>query len=381
MSRYTDLSPLALAVYEHIKPRSSMRPISMGDVLRLDVLQPGAAQSADIPNAVQALLDARLITSMRHTVGDTTHTVFWPTGLKPITAPSLEEIRMASESKNSQLARLILKHGPISGTDLAAKAHEAGMNCPTKNIQGILAGHLTRGEIILKKRDGLNWYMTTNQAENDGAGHVMSAPVAQHTGAKQSEAEIPVNETAIESAELAEARRTIQSLHDSIDGMLSDWTDICQALDVSTHEEALQAIQLAETQLAQRNREIHTLKNDVAGANLVLSQLASKLNVEKFEDVPGAFDELTQALCTRAMQPEPAPGRLALITYCDNDADLQFLEPYVTEEDASQVALNQVNGGTNERCTLIRVLGEARRPRATWQPLAATLHGEHQEAA
>jgi hypothetical protein len=342
MSRYADLTPTAHAVLALIRPISSMRPISQGDI---GAMARTIALPDEIHDALEQLIDARLITSMRHTVGDVTQNVYWPTALKPITAPSIEEIRMASESKNSQLAALIVKHGPLSGSDLAAKAQERGMNCPTKNVQGILGGHLTRGEIIMKKRDGANWYMTPNQAAEwngkpegpaadidpttEAGAHVMSAPAAS---AKQSGDENPVSETAP---------------HD-------DKTAIIRALQVD---------------LAHRDRIIHDLRNDVCAANLIFSQLAETLKVERPEQIPDALDELTHALATRAMVAAPEPGRLALLLIDSADlTEIEVLDQY-DAHNAQQLAISNIEQGHAARAVVVRIIGEAKR-RVEWKEAA-----------
>ena len=187
MSRYTDLSLLALTLFAAIGKHSSQRPISLGDVLRR-----GGDKHADAGNAIQSLLDARLIATMTHIVNGKANVVYWPTGLKPIKAQTLEQISMASEPKNAHLARLVLLHGPIAGPALAEKAREGGANIPAKNVAGLLETRLKHGDIIARKIGGVTMYMTPNQAaglDGDGAAsggerdkqigaHVMSAPEA-----------------------------------------------------------------------------------------------------------------------------------------------------------------------------------------------------------
>lgn len=374
MSRYSNINPLAAEVYARIQPHSSLRPIAQSAIL-------GAFNRTTLPDAVhdalEQLIDARLISHMRHTLNGVTQNVYWPTGLKPITAPSIEEIRMASESQNSTLAKLILMHGPLTSTDLAAKAQAKGLNCPKKNVPGILGGHLTRGEVISKKHDGAVWYMTPNQAadwdenlrigaqmEADSAAHVMSAPPET----KQSGGEIPVNKASTESDELAEARRTIQSLHDSIDGMLSDWTDIRQALDVSTHEEALQAIaQLSDIAERAGNSEASLNKalayNRIAGD--LLADLEELLDVEHRDELLPRIRNLLIPVQVNVQ----AGGRLALLLIDSADlTEIEELDKY-DAANAQQLAVRSVEQGTAARAVVVRILGEAQR-RVEWREAA-----------
>ena len=361
-----------------------MRPISQSEIgAKARTLAP----PNEIHDALDELNDARLITHMRHTVGDVTQNVYWPTGLQPLNAPSLEQIRMASEPKNSQLAGLIVLHGPISGSDLAAKAQDKGLNCPTKNVQGILGGHLTRGEIIMKKRAGLNWYMTPNQAAewdaktegqaadidppNQTAAHVMSAPPAS---AKQSGDEIPVNESGermppvdrvlLEKANQALTQNLEQALaYNRISNDLL--ADLEQAMGVEHRDELLEAATAMKA-------EIHGLRNDVCAANLIFSQMQETLRVERPEDLPGAFDELIQAMATtRAIQAQPENGRLAMAQFDATGGimDIEYFEPYVDVSGAQQVALDMVNEGDAARVLVIRVIGQTQRPPAQFVPI------------
>ena len=380
MSRYAELSPVAYAVLKIIQPHSNMRPISQGEIgAKTRTLAP----PNEIHDALDELNDARLITHMRHTIGDVTQNVYWPTGLQPLIAPSLEQIRMASEPKNSQLAGLIVLHGPISGSDLAAKAQDKGLNCPTKNVQGILGGHLTRGEIIMKKRDGLNWYMTPNQAEewegkNEGTGadvdteaaaHVMSAPPAS---AKQSGDEIPVNESGkgmppVDRVLLEKANRALtQNLEQALaynrisNDLLADLED---ALGVEHRDELLDAA-------ATMKAEIHGLRNDVCAANLIFSQLAETLKVEHPEQIPDALDELAHALATRAMLAGPADRGELMLVLIDSSELVEFEElDQIDAAHAQQRAIQTIEQGHAARALVVRVMGEAKR-QVEWKEAA-----------
>jgi hypothetical protein len=313
MSRYTDIDPVATAVYRHIQPHSSLRPIAMTAVVAACRL---LAPPDEIHDALEALIDARLITHMRHTSDGVTQNVYWPTGLKPINAPTLEEIHMSAEPKNSQLARLILLHGPITGPDLAEKARETGMNCPAKNIQGYLAGHVGRGDILARKLNGVTLYMTPAQAggeavdeSEEAAAHVMSTPMA-----KAEETEAPVEIDALKS-------------------------------------------------------QIHDLLNDAVAAKLIFSQIGAALKVDQPEQMPEALDELIHALSYRAMQPPPETGRLALLLI--DSADLTEIEELSDgeAENAQALAVRYVDQGHAARAVVVRIMGEAKR-RVEWREAA-----------
>lgn len=245
----------------------------------------------------------------------------------------------------SKLLRAIVMHGPITGADLAIKTGIAA-----KSIDILLDSATTRDAVTSRrgfcteKGRELKHYMTTTQADewdareaaaeqelanavkdepdqDEPAAHVMSAPEVV-TSTKQSEGEIPVNETATENAELAEARRTIQSLHDSIDGMLSDWTDIRQALDVSTHEQAIAEI----------------------------------INLQR--------------LAENNQQHAQSQGRMALLLI--DSADLTEIEELAANCDpriAQAAAMARIDHGHAARAVVVRIIGEAVR-RVEWKAAA-----------
>ena len=367
MSRFDFLNLAAQAVYARIRPHSSLRPIRHAAI----VSALSAFELAEIHTALQQLTDARLITSMRHTIDGKTQDVYWPTGLKPITAPSLEEISMASEPKNSQLARMILQHGPISGADLAAKATAAGLNCPTKNIQGILAGHLARNEIVMKKRDGLNWYMTPNQADewdenvaaaggdrdNQSGAHVMSAPPVS---AKQSEAETTENETdeAMPEPDAALLAMANGAFMDKIETLEQNATKMRTLLATKTETIVL------------HEKTIHELRNDVSAANLIFQQLCTELNLENPEEIPAAIDELMRAVCNSDNRIAQQPGRLALLLIDSAElTELEELDANCDPRIAQAAAMARIDQGHAARAVVVRIIGEAVR-QAEWKEAA-----------
>jgi hypothetical protein len=409
MSRYDALSPLGLAVLDSIQPHSRHSPIALGDILRAH-----PAASADIPNALQALINARLISSMTHTLNGITRAVFWPTGLKHVTATGVNLMSKRPESGASTLLRAILAHGPVTGADLAMKSGIAA-----KNIDAILDSPNTRDVIVTRigfcteRGRKLKHYMTRTQAEEwdarEGAAeadapaaHVMSTP-----DAKQFEAEIPLNESgedlpppanagllASVSAMLMEKvdqlEEMVETLRNNITDMLNDWTDIRQQLDVSTHEEAMQAI--AQMQNAfdaavdinagklHTESVIHTLRNDIAAAHLIIAEVAERLGVDDYLGIPSALDEL---LSMEAHAPA-LPGQLAMVASYSlaRDVaestvskletvqpgrlarDVEYFDPYVNEQEAAQIVLRMVNEEDASTILLVRVLGEAMRPPA-----------------
>lgn len=300
--------------------------------------------------ALNELIEQRALTTCRITRGLNSEDHYWPTGLKNPVTQGVTPMSKRPESAATNLLRNIVAHGPIILTDLADKS-----GIVSKSIDAILAAApnarnviVTRKGFCAEKGRELNHYMTTTQAEewdareaeaqkpqksaasdevdaDQPAAHVMSAPVATPVSTKQSEG-VQVNEsdddTATESAELAEARRTIQSLHDSIDGMLSDWYDIRQALDVSTQEE-------------------------------ILAEIGNLQRIA--EEIP---------------RPAESTGRLALLLIDSADlTEVEELDANCDPRIAQAAAMARIDHGHAARAVVVRIMGEAVR-QVEWKAAA-----------
>jgi hypothetical protein len=290
-------------------------------------LQPDATND-EIADALEKLADSSRIKVSRGQRGGIWQNLYWPNGRNQPEKPM---------SKSETLLRAIVKHGPIVASALA---EETGI--AAKGIDAILASPNTRNVVVTRlgfcaeKGRDLKHYMTTTQADewdenvaaaggdrDNPAAHVMSAP---RIVAKQSEDEIPAN--------------------------------------VSVGENIADNAEVTALKI-----QIHGLLNDVAAANLIFSQIADMLNVTRPEHIPAALDDLTQALSTRAMQPDPELGRLALLLI--DSADLTEIEELDTYDSANarQLAERSVEQGNASRAVVVRILGEAQR-RVEWREAA-----------
>jgi hypothetical protein len=165
VSRYDAPTTLQLRLLDLLKQSkaSSYAPMSQAAILGHARHQ---AAPDEIHDALEGLVDRALIFSMRHTKAGVTQSVYWPTGLKPITPPTQQELTKMAEPIISRLKRLIILHGPVCGAELTRLAEAEGLKIKTKNIPGHLAFPINRGEIV-RKLDGdkVNLYMTPAQAE------------------------------------------------------------------------------------------------------------------------------------------------------------------------------------------------------------------------
>jgi hypothetical protein len=324
----------------------------------------------EFATALEKLCDAAHVRAIRGQRSGSWQNLYWPlVAAAPI--DQSEEKPVMSEPKNSLLNRLILMHGPIAGAALAEKARATGANIPAKNVPGLLETLVRKGEVIVKKHDGASHYMTANQAadwdenlrigaqmEADSAAHVMSAP----TSTKQSGGEIPVSES---DEAMPEADPALLA---SANRMLSQTVENLES-DIRKQRTLLESNRSEIAELKTRN---HDLLNDVAAANLIFAQMQETLRVERPEDLPGAFDELIQAMATtRVVQPAPENGALAMaeVDATGGFMEPQYFEPYVDVSGAQQVALNMVNDGHSDRVMIIRVIGETHRPPAVFAPM------------
>jgi hypothetical protein len=351
------LHELVLAI---VGKASSLRPMASKDIwIALRKTRPETTPD-ELPDVLEYLTNSRVLATCRITRGDITQDTYWPTGLRNpvlIGAPPMSNPNTSA----SKLLRAIVLHGPITGADLAIKTGIAA-----KSIDSLLESATTRDAVTSRrgfcaeKGRELKHYMTTTQAgdwdareaaaeqeladavkdepnQNEPAAHVMSTPAST----KQTEGEIPVNE--------------------------SDEGNEEPCHNCPANPEPEEGLTCAREEIAELKTRVHDLLNDAAGAHLVLQELAKKLSVEKFEDIPSAFDELTQALAARAMHPEPASGRMALVLI--DSAELTEIELISADDDAQAMAMSNIELGHAARVLVVRIMGEARR-QAEWKEAA-----------
>ena len=349
MSRYSNINPLAAEVYARIQPHSSLRPIAQSAIL-------GAFNRTTPPDAVhdalEQLIDARLISHMRHTREGVTQNVYWPTGLKPITAPSIEEISMSSEPKNSLLNRLILLHGPIAGAALAEKARATGANIPAKNVPGLLETLVRKGDVIVKKHDGASHYMTPNQAadweenvaaaggnrDKQAGAHVMSAaPVTKQSPAAHQD-EKPANGEQDEREE-------------------------------AMPEPDAKLLAMANAMLSGRVEDLEASLSEALAYNRIagdlLADLEELLDVEHRDELIPCIKAYLADVPAESTVSNPEtvqPGRLALLLI--DSADLTEIEELAAGCDiriAQAVAMARIDQGHAARAVVVRIFGEAAR--------------------
>jgi DNA-binding Xre family transcriptional regulator len=351
MSRYSETSPLALAVLQTLKRGSSINPISLGDILRA---HPDA--SSDIPNAMQALIDARLVSSMTHIVDGTATKLFWPTGLKPLTTKPPRKNAMPSkkpEAGSTTILKYILSHGPITGTDLAIKTSIAGRNIDAIIAKAIAGGSvLIRTGFVIEKGRELKHYMTPQQAiEWD---------------AKQNKAEIPVNETreeidddnAMPPADPVLLAKANRMLREKVANLEADIIKQRNLLGSKTEQIVDMENRLAARSdiLGQDNKTIHNLKNDIFARDMILHQVAEQLDC--------AIEDILSALVWTKTTKIGKPALLLIDS--DDMTDLEMLAP---DDDAQAMAMTNIELGHASRVLVVRVMGEANR-NAVWKEVA-----------
>lgn len=334
MSTSQDPMPL-----ETLKQTIAERGVGVPEELR----QPSA-----ILEALEALEAESLVTSCAVTTDGATRLVYWPIGSAPrpfsFPSPPPRKHEPAMPSTSDKFIRAIEKQGPIIRADL----FEATGLPNTTNIEGHLKGPLSRGEIVTRqgyvadRGRNLVHFMTREQAKTWDA-----EQSGNDSDTKESGDGIHVNETAAENCQphLVEL------------GLVELVQDL-GAKGVLEAKERIAKLLHGETE---SRRRLHDLGNDIAAANLVLNNLAAKLQVQRHEDIPQALDELLDALCTRAaVASKPSPHAVLLIDSADL-IDFELLPNGSPIEDARAAAERAVNEGHAARAVLIHVLGEARR--------------------
>lgn len=255
----------------------------------------------EIHDVLEQLLDQHLLTTCRITKAGITQDVYWRTGLRraprvlpPPTcqpAPKPKEQTM-KETAGDRLVKLIAQHGPLIGADLADKS-----GLPAKSLDAYLRTQLADGRVETRmgycqeRGRELKHYMTPDQARKWDA-----------DGLEQ------FDRMTAEPDSAAYERDSLLKL--------------VGADDVIQAGEAISTLR----------RKIHDQGNDLAAANLVLSQMAARLQVDAFERIPGALDELLHALSTRAMGAEKPAGKPALLLIDSAElTEVEMLSDWATD--------------------------------------------------
>lgn len=289
-------------------------------------------------------------------------------------------------SLRSTMLQYLARHGESTLDDLQAGIGESQPKRVLDNLT-----HAVKAGLVARQKDiatGQPSYKLTKVGETAAK----APPGAPDT--KQSECEIPVSETGPATgakeeaagllAVIADIRAAIgdpegrimlshlaRHIDETLAGLVIKRQELLALLGADDNAQAREAVDFLR-------RKVHDLTNDTAAARLVLGQLAERLQVEAFERIPAAVDELMHDLATRAVDAQPAQaGPLALLWLDAEDSDLTYLAPNVSDDEAAAMALSQVADGDTPACLVLRVLGEARRE-ARWCPLMApaieTLH-------
>lgn len=324
MSRYAAPTALQLALLDQMRQAraSSFAPMSQAAILE----SRGLTAPSAILAALAGLLEMRLVSHCRFVRDGDPQDTYWPTGLKPITPPTQEELSKMSESKTARLLRLIAAHGPIDSIALTAKANGEGANILAKNLAGLLAASVKSGTIITSRPDKYTLY------------EMAPPPVAQASSLPPDDDDaMPPTDPGLlalanralgeqlkaTEAELSAALADQKAESDRATALATDLADICRALDVPHAGEAVAAIELL-------------------GRLAIAKQTGSEIPVNETRTDPR--------------------GRLALLhTHDMIGGVLEYLEPYVSEEAAREHLLTRVNSGDLEHCLLVRALFQASR--------------------
>lgn len=332
-----------------------------------------------IHDALEACLDAGLLSTMTHTRDGVTQAVYWQTGIKPFTPPTDEERRIMSIPKNAWLLQAIRAHKkPISTVELSTQATAAGLNIPARNIPSLLETYEKKGAVIKSKINRVVHYGTpqpataNEEADDDAmppadpfilamANRAISERLEQiataigHEEGNDGKLVSSVIALSLERDELA------RKFADAIKGREIDGDNlraaeialniIHSALNVATAEDAVAEIEhLQKLANARTDQDL----GDLGRYRELLDQIASSLHCESLDVLP----EVVANLGTAPMQ----AGRLAFLSYVDSEGIvMEYLEPYVGEEEARRLLIRRVETGELGHGVLVRAIYQARR--------------------
>ncbi len=274
MSRFDAPSALALHVLATLQElrANSARPISQADLLH-------AYYQAETPDrvhdALEELLDQRLIATLRHTRDGVTQSVYWPTGLHPLTAPTLEEIAAMSESKSARLIRLLAAYGRQTATELALRADAEGANIPAKTVGGLLAYAVSRGDVTVTKEGGTTYYQVRE--------HTPADAVKEETHQGHDLLLARISEL---NAELSASQANEKVESDRATAQANDIAAICRALDVPHAGAAVAEIQHLVAMSEARTDQVF---GDLGRYRALLDTLATALAVDSYDSLPAAI--------------------------------------------------------------------------------------------
>jgi hypothetical protein len=360
------------------------RPISQPEIYAAG--RKAMATGHQIADALADLCGARLISTAATTVDGVTQIQYWPAGSSsptPMTSPAItKDQKMQNDSKSAMLRRLISEHGPITTTNLLGLANAEGGNIAGKSVASLLAGAVKSGTIVKIGEGSKIQWATPDQA---GARATVEAGVMPVSSTSEIAKEPPdparlLRKIADLEAELSTAQANEKTESDRATALATDLAEICRALDVPHAGDAVAAIEHLEKLADAKNAQDF---GDLGRYRALLEQIASHFHCGSIDDLPEVVASLGTAKQFGTEIPvnetrQDAPGRLALLVMGENETELHWLEPYVTDGEGEGLAINQVHCGAAQRALLIRALYSATRkiehgPIAV--PAVDTLHG------
>ncbi len=339
-------------ILKTLSKATSFRPMAIGDLFDAVIAQGTPVVLIQFKAALAELIESRYLATMRHSKDGITHDLYWPTGLKPTglkpgsLKPTIEKGLPAMPSKKpetgaSTLNRIIVEHGPITGPDLALKTGIAARNIDTI-LERAKSTIVTRTGFVAERGRELKHYMTTTQAEEwdarEAAAHVMSAPEST----KQSDDEIPVNET-----------------RPDID-------------DEAMPEPDAKLLAMANAMLSDRVANLETSLSEATESIRITGDLLDLLDIEWRDELIPRIKEIVAVQAAQSTTPNPEtvqPGRLALLLIDSADlTEIEELDQY-DAPNAQQLAVRNIEQGHAARAVVVRILGEARR-QVEWKEAA-----------
>jgi hypothetical protein len=153
-------------------------------------------------------------------------------------------------------------------------------------------------------------------------------------------------------SQLSAALADQQAAQRRADALETDLAEICRALEVADAREALSEITHQKLVAARINQDA----GDLSRYRDLLDQVASALHCDSIDSIPAVLDRGLAA-------PEPAGGRLAILTFHEGSGCVwSYLEPHVSEDAAQRHILTSLESGEGDNAILVRALWSAHRP-------------------
>jgi predicted ArsR family transcriptional regulator len=289
------------------------------------------ANGHEIAAALAALVVDGALTTRTDTVANVTEIKYWTT------TPFTQQQEPTMAAFPDKIIKALTQHGPLSRAALAEKsgANAGSMETVCKKLTA--DGQITTrvGYDPETGRQAKHWMTPAQAVEWDARATQGTAPDSVAPAASPA---------STKDAEPAHLLRKIADLEAEI-----------AHLTIASKADRAELSAAMANEKAERDR--------ATGMEVDLAEICCALHVTNAGDALARIAEwkIPAPPVTAELVSTPDRGRLAMLLRDGDEADLVYMEPYVTEAEAQTHAINAVNTGAAESAYLIRALYVARR--------------------